>query len=58
MDDHAKQRAAEHRAAALHALGWKAGAGAAIWARVVTDELARHDGARKRFQTNTADREA
>jgi hypothetical protein len=54
----AEQHAAERLAAGLHALGWEVGAGAAIWARVIKDELARHDGARARFETNTADREA
>jgi hypothetical protein len=59
MDElEAEQRAAEGHAAALHALGWQAGAGAAIWGRVITDELARHDCARARFEANTADREA
>ncbi|HEY0344575.1 MAG TPA: hypothetical protein VGC59_08000 [Solirubrobacteraceae bacterium] len=58
MDAHEEQRVADHRAAALHALGWRTGAGTAIWARVISDELARHDGARERFRTNTVDREA
>ena len=56
--DEDEQRAAEHQVAALHALGWQAGAGAAIWTRVITDELDRHDRARERFAANTADREA
>jgi hypothetical protein len=32
--DEAVQREAEHKAAALHNLGWETGAGATIWARV------------------------
>src|SRR5688572_15934775 len=46
QDDEADQKAAEHKAAALHNLGWETGAGAAIWARVLSDELKRHDAAR------------
>lgn len=51
------QRAAEHKAAQLHRLGWQVGAGAAIWARAVADELARHEGARESFGL-TRNREA
>lgn len=40
------QRAAEHKALALHNLGWKAGAGATIWARAIGDELERHEALR------------
>ena len=46
------QERAEHRAAQLHSLGWEAGAGAAIWARAVSDELARHEAARKSYGAN------
>jgi hypothetical protein len=44
------------RAADLFHLGWDQGAGAAIWARGVVDELARHEEARARLSDNTADR--
>ena len=54
----AEQHAGEHLAGALYMLGWQVGAGAAIWAQVIKDELARHDAARARFETNTADRES
>jgi hypothetical protein len=47
-EDEAVQRA-EHKAAALHHLGWETGAGATIWARAVRDELERHESARERF---------
>jgi hypothetical protein len=57
-DIEAKQRAGEHVAAALHNLGWEQGAGATIWARAITDELARLEDARARFETDTADLEA
>ncbi len=40
------QQAAEHKAAALHNLGWERGAGAAIWARAVADLLAQHEQVR------------
>jgi hypothetical protein len=33
----------------LHSLGWETGAGAAVWARAVSDELARHEAARESF---------
>jgi hypothetical protein len=48
-DEEAAQKAAEHQAASLHTLGWESGAGAAIWARMVQDELERHEAARARF---------
>jgi hypothetical protein len=35
-DDEARQSAAEHKAAALHDLGWETGAGAAIWLLLAT----------------------
>jgi hypothetical protein len=56
-EDEAARRAAEHKAAALHRLGWQEGAGATIWARAVQDNLELHEAARKRFAENTADRE-
>jgi hypothetical protein len=49
---------AEHKAAALHNLGWEVGAGATIWARVVEDVLALHESARERFAAEEADLEA
>jgi hypothetical protein len=52
------QRAADQRAADLFSLGWENGAGAAIWARAVSDELAHHEEARAQFQSNPADQEA
>jgi hypothetical protein len=45
-DDETVQRAAEHKAAALHNLGWETGAGATIWARAITDLLERHESVR------------
>ena len=57
-DLEAKQSAGEDLAAALHHLGWEQGAGATIWARAVSDELARLQDARERFETDTADLEA
>jgi hypothetical protein len=57
-EDEAQQREAEHRAAALHNVGWETGAGADIWARAAQDELGRHESARKHFGANTANREA
>jgi hypothetical protein len=48
-DDEAIQREAEHKAAALHWVGWHTGAGATIWSRVVKDQLASHESARERF---------
>ena len=53
-----RQRAAEQRARDLWSLGWDNGAGAAIWAQAVSDELARHEEARARFAANPADQEA
>jgi hypothetical protein len=50
--DEALQHEAEHKAAALHYVGWETGAGAAIWARAIQDELARHESARSRWGTN------
>jgi hypothetical protein len=44
-----EQHTAEHKAASLHSLGWEEGAGATIWARAVSDELASHEKARERF---------
>jgi hypothetical protein len=58
MDEHERaQKEAEHKAAALHHLGWETGTGAAIWARVVEDELARHQAAREQFGADAATRE-
>jgi hypothetical protein len=52
------QRAAEHKAASLHHLGWELGTGAAVWARTAKDELARHEDARARWgAAETRDRE-
>lgn len=48
----AAQHDAEHKAAALHWLGWETGAGARIWARVVKDQLASHESTRERHQAN------
>jgi hypothetical protein len=45
-------REAQHKMAALRHVGPEAGAGATIWARVVQDELARHESARERFGTD------
>jgi hypothetical protein len=53
-----EQHAAEHKAAALHNVGWETGAGATIWARAIQDVLALHQSARERFAANTADLEA
>jgi hypothetical protein len=59
MDENEKARqAAEHKAAALHHLGWEEGAGAAIWARAVEDNLELHESARERFARNEADVES
>jgi hypothetical protein len=38
-----------NRVLQLHSLGWETGAGAAVWARAVSDELARHEAARESF---------
>ena len=58
--DEVLQRAAEqeHKASALHRLGWETGAGATIWARSIQDELARHEKAREDHAANTADLQA
>ncbi len=53
-----EQDAAEHKAAALHNVGWETGAGATIWARAIQDVLALHESARERFAAETADLEA
>src|SRR5438045_4173820 len=53
-EDEALQRDAEHRAAALHRVGWEVGAGATIWARAVQDELTRHEWARRRWEARTS----
>lgn len=53
----AAHHAATHKAAQLHNLGWEQAAGAAIWARAVSDELARHEAARIAFG-DRQDREA
>lgn len=45
-DAETTQRAAEHKAAAFHNLGWENGAGATIWARAIHDELERHEAVR------------
>jgi hypothetical protein len=47
----AARKAAEHKAAALHHLGYDEGAGATIWARAVRDNLELHESA----QANWAD---
>jgi hypothetical protein len=57
-EDEAAQREAEHKAAALHNLGWETGAGATVWARAVQDQLPLHEAARERYAANTADLEA
>jgi hypothetical protein len=57
-DDEAAQHQFEHKAAALHNLGWEVGAGATVWARAVQDGLDLHESARARHVTNTADLEA
>lgn len=57
-DDEAARHAAEHKAAALHRVGWEEGAGATIWARAVQDNLELHESARKRFAANDADLES
>lgn len=54
-DPYSERRAAEQRAADLWALGVHAGAGAAIWARIVADELERFEEVRRRFVEKTAD---
>ena len=46
QDDEALERAAEHKAAALHNLGWETGAGATIWARAISDLLKQHEAVR------------
>jgi hypothetical protein len=55
-EDEDRQRAAEHKASALHRLGWETGAGATVWARAAQDELARHESAREKW-TSSPDRE-
>ena len=57
-DDEAAQHDAEHKAAALHHVGWETGSGATVWALAVRDALALHDSARERFYANDADHEA
>jgi hypothetical protein len=58
MEKHeAAQHKAEHKAAALHNVGWETGAGATIWARAVQDGLALHESARERYAANTVDLE-
>jgi hypothetical protein len=54
VDDEAVQREAERKAAALFHLGFENGAGAEIWARVVRDELDRHETARGGFASGRA----
>ncbi|MGH2947586.1 MAG: hypothetical protein ACRDPC_15280 [Solirubrobacteraceae bacterium] len=49
--------AAVHKAGQLHNVGWEQGARAAIWARAVSDELERHETARRDFGQRQ-DREA
>jgi hypothetical protein len=57
MDEkEAARRAAEHKAAALHHLGYEEGAGATIWARAVRDNLALHEEARARIPTPRGER--
>jgi hypothetical protein len=43
---------AEHKAVQLHLVGWETGTGAAVWARAVSDELARHESARESYGAN------
>jgi hypothetical protein len=57
-DDEAAQQEAEHKAAALHHVGWETGSGATVWAQAVRDVLALHESAREQFAANDADREA
>ena len=45
---------AEHKSVALHNVGWAVGAGATIWARVVTDVLALHESAREQLAAKKA----
>ena len=52
-----EQHAAEHKAAALHNVGWETGAGATIWARAAGDVLALHESARERYAANAANLE-
>src|SRR5438874_10974324 len=47
--DEASQREAEHKAAALHYLGWETGSGATVWARAVRDGLRQHEEARAHY---------
>jgi hypothetical protein len=51
------QERADHKAKQLHNLGWEMGTGAGVWARVVSDELERHEAARENFAAS-ADRAA
>lgn len=51
------QHEAEHKAAALHHVGWETGAGATIWARAVRDQLALHESARERWAAGNPVRE-
>jgi hypothetical protein len=48
---------AELKSVALHHLGWEVGAGATIWARVVSDVLALHESAREELAAEKADME-
>lgn len=51
MDENERaRREAEHRAAALHHIGYEEGAGATIWARAVKDNLELHETARRRVE--------
>jgi hypothetical protein len=56
--DEVAQHEAEEKAAALHSVGWKMGAGATIWARAARDQLALHEQARDRYTANTANLES
>ncbi len=56
-EDEAAQHEAEHKAAALHRVGWETGSGATVWAQAVRDALALHESAREQFAANDADRD-
>jgi hypothetical protein len=45
---------AEHKAAALHNVGWFSGSGPTIWARAIRDELERHEAARCNWRGDIA----
>jgi hypothetical protein len=39
----------KRKAAQIHSLGWESAAGAALWARALSDELARHELGRESY---------